>query len=70
MTGDNVDMAQKVREQYSGIDLDYLSEKSEVSDYHDKCLDFVSEYWESDIRDLTAKQETWLEKIENDCMRN
>lgn len=48
------------------IDLDFIENKFDGS-YWENCYNFVNDYWNVDIDNLSIKQGSWLTKILDDC---
>lgn len=45
------------------IDLDYVAELAEESDYWETSDKFLGDVWEEDIEKMSKKQIMWLDKI-------
>jgi endo-1,4-beta-D-glucanase Y len=61
----------KVRELFDqeAIDLEWLTDNLEGQDtYSNNAFNFISENWDRDVDNLSAKQGAWLTKILDDCV--
>lgn len=56
-----------VRQIYTGIDLEWISEQAEIKSYWAGVHKFLTDKLDSDVVSLSSKQVAWLERIEDDC---
>lgn len=50
------------------VDLDFLDDLADDSDYWRSCYKFVYENWDKEVSELSEKQGAWASKILDDCV--
>jgi hypothetical protein len=50
------------------ISLSDLDDRSDESKYWESCYSFVKDVWKEDISELTTRQATWVDKIQEDMI--